>query len=198
MKKLYLDASEYQRDIWRLAAAVRKSSWKPDYLVGMWRGGTPPAIAVHEFLKVTGWTDVRHAPLKCASYDGIGKNDGVVSFFCGEAIFGKFRPGDKVLFVDDVFDTGKTAVAVATRMAETGAEHRLACVYWKPEKNRTALKPDYFVRDVGGDWLVFPHEIDGLSPVELGEKDPLLADLVSDATSGAGGAAAPSPVLSTR
>ena len=44
MKKLYLDASEYQRDIWRLAAAVRKSGWKPDYLVGMWRGGTPPAM----------------------------------------------------------------------------------------------------------------------------------------------------------
>ena len=176
MKKLYLDASEYQRDIWRLAAAVRKSGWKPDYLVGMWRGGTPPAIGVHEFLKVSGWK-ILHAPLKCASYDGIGKNDGGVTFFCGEAIFGRFRPGDKVLFVDDVFDTGKTAEAVVAKMASTGAEHRFACVYWKAVKNQTSLKPDYFVRDIGGDWLVFPHEMDGLSPEELREKDPFLADL---------------------
>ncbi|MBR4616211.1 MAG: phosphoribosyltransferase [Kiritimatiellae bacterium] len=176
MTKLYLDASEYQRDIWRLAATVRKDAWKPDYLVGMWRGGTPPAIAVHEFLKVTGW-NVRHAPLKCSSYDGIGKNDGGVTFFSSEAIFGRFRPGDKVLFVDDVFDTGKTAEAVVERMASTGAEHRFACVYWKSVKNLTSLRPDYFVRDIGGDWLVFPHEIEGLSPDELREKDPFLADL---------------------
>jgi hypothetical protein len=64
-------------------------------------------------------------------------------------------------------------------MSATKAEHRFACVYWKPAKNRTSLKPDYFVRDVGGDWLVFPHEMEGLSPDELGEKDPVLAELVS-------------------
>jgi len=178
MKKLYLQASDYQRDIWRLAAAIRNSGWRPDFLVGMWRGGTPAAISVHEFLKVTGWS-VRHAPLKCASYDGIGSNEGEVRFFGGEKIFGAFRPGDKVLFVDDVFDTGKTAVAIAEQMKATGAEHRFACVYWKPLKNKTSLRPDYFVRDVGGDWLVFPHEIEGLSPDEIREKDPLLAELAS-------------------
>ena len=122
MKKIYLQASDYQRDIWRLAAAVRMGGWKPDFLVGLWRGGTPAAISVHEFLKVTGWS-VRHAPLKCSSYDGIGSNEGEVRFFGGEAIFGAFRPGDKVLFVDDVFDTGKTAEAVAQVIADTGAEY---------------------------------------------------------------------------
>lgn len=178
VKKFYLQASDYQRDIWRLASAVRKGDWKPDFLVGMWRGGTPAAIAVHEFLKITGWS-VRHAPLKCSSYNGIGSNEGDVRFFGGEAVFNAFGPGDKVLFVDDVFDTGKTAAAVAARMADIGAEHRFACVYWKPARNTTSLRPDYFVRDVGGDWLVFPHEMEGLSPQELCEKDPVLAELVS-------------------
>ena len=88
------------------------------------------------------------------------------------------RPGDKVLVVDDVFDTGKTAKAVSERVAKTGAEMRLACVYWKPEKNRTDMKPDYFVKDVGLDWIVFPHEIEGLTREEIAVKDPLLASLL--------------------
>ena len=183
MKKTYLQASDYQRDIWRLAAIVRSGGWRPDFLVGLWRGGSPVAISVHEFLKVTGWS-VRHLPLKSRSYDGIESNAGEVEFLFGDEVFGLFKAGDKVLFVDDVFDTGKTAAAVAARMSETGAEHRLACVYWKPEKNRTSLKPDYFVRDVGGDWIVFPHEIEGLSPDEVGEKDQLLSNLIASSMSG--------------
>ena len=84
-----------------------------------------------------------------------------------------------MLVVDDVFDTGKTAKAVKARIDAAGAEMRMACVYWKPEKNRTDLKPDYFVKDVGNDWIVFPHEIEGLAPEELREKDPVLADLMN-------------------
>ena len=175
--KKYLSANDYQRDMWRLAAAVRRSGWKPDFLVGLWRGGAPPAIAVHEFFRATGW-NVEHLPLKCWSYTGIGRNDGQVAFLLGEAVFGMFRPGDKVLFVDDVFDTGKTAAAVMDRMAGTGAEARIACVYWKPEKNTTSIKPDYFTRDIGSDWVVFPHEIEGLTPDEVREKDSELAELM--------------------
>ena len=56
---------------------------------------------------------------------------------------------------------------------------RLACVYWKPRKNVTRLRPDYFVKDVGDDWLVFPHEIDGLAPEEVAAKDPALPELMA-------------------
>lgn len=176
VKKTYLSANEYQRDMWKLAASIRKSQWKPDFLVGLWRGGAPVAIAVHEFFKASGW-DIRHVPLKCASYSGIGENAGQVVFYHGEIVFGLFRKGDKVLFIDDVFDTGKTAAAVHAEMAKIGAEMRLACVYWKPAKNITTLKPDYFTRDIGNDWIVFPHEIEGLTPEEIREKDPALAGL---------------------
>lgn len=177
-KKTYLGAEEFLHDQWRLAAAIRASGWRPDWLVGLWRGGAPAAIAVHEFLKVSGW-NVRHVPLKCASYDGIGSNDGEVVFTLGDEIFGMFGRGEKVLFVDDVFDTGKTAVAVSARMAGLGAEMKFACVYWKPGKNTTDLRPDFFTKDIGDDWIVFPHEIDGLTPGEVREKSPLLAGLLS-------------------
>ncbi len=175
----YLTANEYQEDMWRLACAVRKSGWKPDLLIALWRGGAPVGISVHEFFKATGW-NIQHIPLKAVSYTGIGENPGQVVFTHGDMVFGMLRPGDKVLVVDDVFDTGKTAAAVKARVEASGAEMRLACVYWKPEKNITNQKPDYHVRDVGLDWLVFPHEIEGLEPDQLFAKDPLLASLVED------------------
>lgn len=175
--KTYLDAREFLHDQWRLAAAVRAGGWRPDWLIGLWRGGAPAAISVHEFLKVSGW-DVRHVPLKCASYDGIGSNEGEVVFTLGDEVFGMFGRGEKVLFVDDVFDTGKTAAAVCARMAGLGAEMKFACVYWKPGKNKTSLKPDFFVKDIGDEWIVFPHEIDGLAPAEVHEKSPFLSELL--------------------
>jgi len=175
--KHYLSANEYLRDIWQLAAAIRRSGWKPDALIALWRGGAPVGVAVHEFFDATGW-QVEHIPLKCASYTGIGQNDAAVCFTLGEAVFGALKKGEKVLVVDDVFDTGKTAAAVRERIEKTGAEMRLACVYWKPQKNRTTLKPDYFVRDVGPDWIVFPHEIAGLTKEEIVRKDPILAALI--------------------
>ena len=177
--KHYLSADEYLRDTWRLAAAVRKSGWKPDILIALWRGGAPVGVALHEFFKVSGWF-VQHIPLKCASYTGIGANPGGVAFTHGDIVFGMLRKGDKVLVVDDVFDTGKTAAAVREKLDAVGAEMRMACVYWKPEKNITTLKPDYFVKDVGLDWLVFPHEIEGLSRDEIMRKDPLLPTLLPE------------------
>ena len=38
---------------------------------------------------------------------------------------------------------------------------------------------DYFVKDVGDSWIVFPHEIEGLSDDEVVRKDPALADLIA-------------------
>ena len=135
------------------------------------------AVAIHEFLKVTGW-ELQHIPLKCSSYTGIGENDGEVVFTHGDIVFGMFRAGDRVLVVDDVFDTGKTAAAVGRKLAEIGADMRIACTYWKPENNQTQLKPDYYTEDVGGTWIVFPHEIDGLTADEMRRKDPELAELL--------------------
>ena len=142
--KKYLSADGYLRDVWKLSAAVRRSGWRPDIIIALWRGGAPVGVAMHEFFKVSGW-EVKHIPLKCSSYVSIGENAGGVQFTFGELVFGMLRKGDRVLVVDDVFDTGK---------------------------------PDFYVADIGGEWLVFPHEIDGLSPAEMAVKDPFLAELL--------------------
>lgn len=174
--KRYLGADEFLRDIWRLAAAIRAGGWRPDRLIALWRGGAPVGAAVHEFLKTTGWP-VRHSVVKSASYSGIGENPGDVTFEHADEVLGSLVPGERVLVVDDVFDTGKTAAAVKNILGGLGVELRQAAVYWKPEANLTSLSPDYFVRRLPNEWIVFPHEMDGLTPDELLEKDPVLAEM---------------------
>ncbi len=175
-KKLYLDAQDFMRDTWRLARAILDSNWKPDVLLALWRGGAEPGVVIHEFLKIHGIT-VRHMPVKCSSYTGIGKSNAEVKFEHAESVLNELEPGTKVLVVDDVFDTGRTAAAVHAKMEERGCDMRMACVYWKPSKNLTTYKPDFYVNETDR-WIVFPHEIEGLTPDEIMDKDPVLAKLV--------------------
>ena len=173
----YIGADEFLHDIWRLAAVIRAGGWRPDRLVALWRGGAPVGAAVHEFLKTTGWP-VRHSVVKSASYSGIGENSGEVVFEHAGEVFGSLVAGERVLVVDDVFDTGKTAAAVKEIVGGLGVELRQAAVYWKPEANRTSFLPDYFACKLPNEWIVFPHEMDGLTPDEMREKDPVLAEIV--------------------
>ena len=50
-------------------------------------------------------------------------------------------------------------------------EVRVATVYWKPSRNVTTLQPDFYVHQTE-DWLVFPHEICGLTPEEIRAHKP--------------------------
>ena len=53
---------------------------------------------------------------------------------------------------------------------------RIATAYYKPSRNKTRLKPDFFVHETE-EWLVFPHEICGLSEDEIRAHKPG-ADLI--------------------
>ena len=175
-KKVYLNAQDYLRDMWRLARQILDSDWKPDVLLALWRGGAEVGVAIHEFLKVKG-LPLRHMPIKCSSYTGIGTSNTEVKFEYADAVLAHLTPGTKVLVVDDVFDTGRTAAAVHEKMKALGCDMRMACVYWKPEKNVTQYLPDFFVKKLDR-WIVFPHEIEGLTPDEIAEKDIELAELM--------------------
>ena len=174
--KVYLDAQTYLRDSWRLARQILDSGWRPDAMLALWRGGAAVGAAVHEFLKVKG-LPLRHMPVKCASYTGIGQSKDEVVFSHAENVFAALEPGAKVLVIDDVFDTGRTAAAVRRKLAARQCEAKIACVYWKPNKNVTGEEPDFHVRKLD-EWIVFPHEIEGLTPAEIAAKDPVLAEIL--------------------
>ena len=54
------------------------------------------------------------------------------------------------------------------------AELRTATLYYKPGCSEVDMRPDFFLKTVAPEtWLVFPHELDGLSHEELAQKKPL-------------------------
>ncbi|KAK4536198.1 hypothetical protein CDCA_CDCA07G2223 [Cyanidium caldarium] len=77
--------------------------------------------------------------------------------------------GKRVLVVDDVFDTGRTARAVRTRCERAGARSvDVAVLHYKPDNNRfgDAEAPRYFAQQVAGsEWIVYPWE--NLSPAGI-------------------------------
>ena len=55
---------------------------------------------------------------------------------------------------------------------------KIATVYYKPARNQTDLMPDYYVHKTD-EWLVFPHEICGLSEAEIAAHKPDVAALLA-------------------
>ena len=84
---------------------------------------------------------------------------------------------DELLLVDDVFDSGRSLEAVIKELKQRCRRNwpeksRIATVYYKSSRNRSTLVPDYYVLDTDK-WLVFPHELIGLSPEEILEHKPV-------------------------
>lgn len=172
--KRYISPLEYQHDQWTLAEKIFDSGWCPDIMIALWRGGAGVGVTVHEFLSFREW-QFDHTCVKCSSYADIGEREEQVKFDeAAEFVFSRIKKGAKVLIVDDVFDTGKTIEAIVSRLTHT--ELRSACVYWKDANNLTSLKPDYYVATVN-DWIVFPHELQGLTAEEIETKDTFLTQL---------------------
>ena len=58
-------------------------------------------------------------------------------------------------------------------------EVRGATPYYKPGSNRTSRTPAYYVHTTE-QWLVFPHELQGLTVQEIAENKPEMAGLLPD------------------
>ena len=98
------------------------------------------------------------------------------------------RREDRVLIIDDVFDTGNTIKAVIGEIrnrarGNTPEEIRIAVPWFKPSRNETDLVPDFYLRETA-EWLVFPHELDALTPDEMREARPDLYRIVYEPAPG--------------
>ncbi len=174
MKKIFLTANGFQRDCARLAKKVLDSAWEPQLVVALWRGGAQPGVILTEIFDFLG-RPKPHMVLKCGSYVGIGQQNDAVTFDAAVKMLDELPEQLRVLVVDDVFDTGRTAAALLERMKHL--QVRTAMVYWKPHVALVPLRPDFYVRETD-EWIVFPHELKGLTQDEVIQKDPELADIL--------------------
>jgi len=77
-----------------------------------------------------------------------------------------------------VHDTGLSLAEVIKEIRQQSSQNpqqiRTATLYYKPGNSQVDFKPDYFLHETE-QWLVFPHELDGLSQQELIEQKPGIA-----------------------
>lgn len=157
-----IDANEYVADARRLAETIRAGGWRPDLILAIWRGGALPAIVVHECLKAEGWPAVLR-PVVCESYSpggGAGAEcvRGEPKWIACSEVFASIRPGMKVLAIDDIYDSGGTVESLRAIVSAAGADFRAATIYRNPRNAAAVSKPDWWMHDTSGDWLLFPHE----------------------------------------
>lgn len=175
VEKTYLTADRLLEDSYRLANRVLDAGFLPTHIVGIWRGGAPIGIAVQELLAYNG-IDSDHIAIRTASYTGIDQQEKEVRVYALGYLVDTLNPEDRLLVVDDVFDSGRSIEAFLRELSarcrhNMPREVKIATVYYKPSRNRTALKPDFYVHATE-DWLVFPHEICGLSRDEIRAHKP--------------------------
>ena len=179
MDKLFIQADELLSDSFKLAWQVFESGYRPNYIIGVWRGGAPIGIAVQEFLDVLG-VPSDHIAIRTSHYTGIGERDNTVQVYGLNYIIKQVESEDSLLIVDDVHDTGisiqKIIIDLQTACKKNTPEIKVATPYFKPKKNKTDRKPDFYIHETEK-WLVFPHELEGLSMDEITEFKPELSDL---------------------
>ena len=179
MNKLFIQADELLRDSFKLAWQVYESGYRPNYIIGVWRGGAPIGIAVQEFLDVLGISS-DHIAIRTSHYKGINERDSQVQVYGLNYIIKQVESEDSLLIVDDVHDTGisiqKIISELQTACKKNTPEIKVATSYFKPQKNKTERKPDFYIHETEK-WLVFPHELEGLSMDEIIEFKPELSDL---------------------
>ena len=189
MKKQFIEEQALLEDAFRLAVNIFDSDFRPDFIVGIWRGGSTVGIYVQECLQYLG-VKTDHIAIRTSyrgqpSYGELIENPENIRVHGLQYLFENLNREDKLLIVDDVFSSGYNVEAVINRLTRKckrnmPEEVRVAVPYFKPVKNLSGRKPDYFLHTTE-DWLVLPYELQGLSTEEIAEYKPDVAPLIREA-----------------
>ncbi|UCE44437.1 MAG: phosphoribosyltransferase [Candidatus Bathyarchaeota archaeon] len=130
-----------------LAEKIREDGFKPDVIVGVSRGGWPPARVMSDLLE-----NPEIANVKAEFYIGVAKTKGepILTQPVSVSVEGK-----EVLLMDDVADTGKSLRLVNSHLKKKGAiEVKISTIYYKPW---SVVVPDYYEKRTNS-WVIFPWE----------------------------------------
>lgn len=182
MNKKFITAQALLEDSFRLAAQVYEDGFRPQFIVGIWRGGAPIGIAVQEYFDFKE-VETDHISVRTSSYYGINQQSKEIKVHGLHYIIENANASDGLLIVDDVFDSGRSIEALIKQLNKLSRNNmpqdvRIACPWYKPQNNQVELKPDYYIHE-SSEWLVFPHELSGLTQEEIAEGKTDLANVLS-------------------
>jgi hypoxanthine phosphoribosyltransferase len=143
---------QYIEDLsFKLYMLIRESSFRPDLLAGISRGGLVPARIISD-LYLAENKKVTLSIMQVGFYSGINKRNKqpIIYQDLPGHIYGK-----KILLIDDVADSGVSIEFAKTYLAmKKPLEVKVGTLYYKPFSK---LIPDYYVEETTS-WIVFPHE----------------------------------------
>jgi hypoxanthine phosphoribosyltransferase len=144
--KRILGWDDIQREVENLVAKLEHEF---DAMLVVTRGGMIPACLISERL------DMRNILVAAVQlYTGIGTtlDDPVFLQFPSDTLLND----QSILIVDDVWDSGRTAMAVRERVKQAGGRPLVAVLHYKPRASRFPNDtPDYYA-EITDDWIVYP------------------------------------------
>jgi hypothetical protein len=180
MEKRYIGEDELIQDSFRLGVKIYQSGYRPDFVVGIWRGGSTVGIYVQECLQYLG-VETDHIAIR-TSYQGLPSYEKMIS---GETsikahglqyLLENLNHDDKLLIVDDVLSSG---LSIKTTLEQLKAKTKrnmpkqvkVAVPWYKPGYSKTDILPDYYINTTD-QWLVLPYELVGLERAEIFANKP--------------------------
>jgi hypoxanthine phosphoribosyltransferase len=184
--KVFIGANDLLVDSFALAVKVYESGFRPDFLVGLWRGGTAVGIAVQEGLEYLGvkcdHIAVRTSYAGPSEYTKRDKKKRAIEVHGLRYLLERVNASDSMLIVDDVYSTGRSVQAVVDKLRRKARRNapediRTAAVWRRPTEG--VPPPDYWVHQTS-DWLVLPYELSDLTPLELAANKPGMAEVLEE------------------
>ena len=200
MIKEFLEYKTVRNNALKVAHRIYSDGFIPDVIYSSLRGGAYMANVISEYFKILSAKEkfhpVLYAGVVARSYSDIAKHTRV--FIDGWTYPPEnLRPGDKILLVDDIFDSGRTInCLVETLMDSRGIPREDIKVvvhdnkYFTYYESQLPVQPDYWCRkfEISGPeenrWIHYmSHELVGLTGAELEkyyyDDDPALRDILS-------------------
>lgn len=144
---------DFLADTRAVAQSLTCGDWKPDFVVGVGRGGLAPAVYISH-----------HLDLPMLSIDQSSRVPGFAEELLRK-VAEKSATGTRLLFVDDINDSGATIETIRGVLADSGcnaANLRFAVLL---DNRRSKARVDYAGRSIDRDtdkrWFVFPWEAEG-------------------------------------
>lgn len=137
-------------DVKNVAQQIARGDWKPDFVIGIGRGGLVPAVYISH-----------HINLPMLSIDHSSKIPGFADELLAK-VAAKSASGVRLLFIDDINDSGGTIDYIRQLLADNaccGDNLRFAVLI---NNSRSRVSVDYWAqmidRDLDKRWFVFPWE----------------------------------------